>query len=292
MKLGLRIDVDTFRGTRDGIPELLRILDARGIRGSFFLTVGPDNMGRHLRRLLRPTFLRKMLRSKAASTYGWDILLRGTLWPGPIIHRQLGDRLRSIDHAGHEIGMHAWDHHRWQVAAHRLPEELVLREITQAHQAITDTLGRPPTCTAAPGWRCTPEILALREGLGYHFASDCRGHGVFQPPHGPPQICVNLPTWDEAVGEAGIDDENFNEHLRSCMQEDDLDVLTIHAESEGGAKAALFEEFLDRFMADGGEVVPLGDLIPSNPEPGEIERGQLPGRDGWVAIRRPNLATT
>ena len=75
------------------------------------------------------------------------------------------------------------------------------------------------------------------------------------------------------------------------MQEDDLDVLTIHAESEGGAKAALFEEFLDRFMADGGEVVPLGDLIPSNPEPGEIERGHIPGRDGWLAVRGPNLTS-
>ena len=285
MKLGLRIDVDTFRGTRDGIPELLRILDARGIRGSFFLTVGPDNMGRHLRRLLRPTFLRKMLRSKAASTYGWDILLRGTIWPGPIIHRRLGEPLRDIDRAGHEIGMHAWDHHRWQVAAHRLPKELVLKEITQAHHAITDTLGRPPTCTAAPGWRCTPEILALREGLGYRFASDCRGHGVFQPSDGPPQICVNLPTWDEAVGADGIDDANFNDHLRSCMREDDLDVLTIHAESEGGAKAELFERFLDQFIADGGEVVPLGDLLPSDPEPGTLERGHVPGRDGWLAVR-------
>ena len=80
-------------------------------------------------------------------------------------------------------------------------------------------------------------------------------------------------------------DANFNDHLRSCMREDDLDVLTIHAESEGGAKAELFERFLDQFIADGGEVVPLGDLLPSDPEPGTLEHGHVPGRDGWLAVR-------
>lgn len=75
------------------------------------------------------------------------------------------------------------------------------------------------------------------------------------------------------------------------MGEDDLDVLTIHAESEGGVKSALFEDFLDRFIADGGEVVPLGDLVPPTPEPGAIERGHIPGREGWLAVRSPSLAT-
>ena len=31
--LGLRVDVDTFRGTRDGVPRLLRKLDERGVIG-------------------------------------------------------------------------------------------------------------------------------------------------------------------------------------------------------------------------------------------------------------------
>ena len=103
MNIGLRIDVDTFRGTRDGLPTLCRILSERGIRASMLLTAGPDNMGRHVRRLIRPAFLAKMIRSGATSLFGWDILLRGTLWPGPIIHRKLAAQFRDVAKDGHEI---------------------------------------------------------------------------------------------------------------------------------------------------------------------------------------------
>jgi len=291
---GLRIDVDTWRGTHSGVPTLLRTLRKHGIRATWFVTLGPDNMGRHAWRMLRPAFAWKMLRSRAASLYGWDILLRGTLWPGPRIGAGLTAQLRDIEADGHEVGVHAWDHHRWQVGIDRLPDEALDAEMRRAHEAFAEVFRRAPECAAAPGWRCSERVLALPASRALRWRSDCRGRAQpFLPlvggvPLQQPQIPVDLPTFDEGAQPGARGDAEWNAQLLGRFADGQPHVLTVHAESEGGAKAQLFDDFLARATAQGIAFGTLGSWLAAQPvgAPQALAAGHVVGREGWVCVPR------
>ena len=46
MKLAIKIDVDTYRGTRDGVPALAKLLKKRAVPATFLFSFGPDNTGK------------------------------------------------------------------------------------------------------------------------------------------------------------------------------------------------------------------------------------------------------
>jgi undecaprenyl phosphate-alpha-L-ara4FN deformylase len=294
--IGLRIDVDTYRGTRDGVPRLLDILARHDIKATFFFSVGPDNMGRHLRRLLKPSFAVKMLRSRAASLYGWDILLAGTLWPGRRIAARLGPILREAADAGHEVGLHAWDHHRWQTRAGRMSVAELRDELARGVEALEHATGRLPTCSAAAGWICNEHVLEAKEQLGFVYNSDCRGLSAFRPVHRghrfAPQVPTTLPTYDEMIGRDGVDSANYNQRLLAHARADALNVLAVHAEVEGIVCSALFDAFLGLCRDRELSMVPLRDIVEAGALPGDDWIAQRPvaGREGAVCWQRSALA--
>jgi len=292
MIAGLRIDVDTLRGTRYGAPNLLSLLAGHGIKASFFFSTGPDNMGRHLWRLLRPSFIIKMLRSKAASLYGWDILLKGTLWPGPVISNKAAGVMFAASDGGHEIGLHAWDHHAWQAHVDHMSAAKIHLSMKKGFDALAHATGRPPTCSAVPGWRCNNSVLAAKIRFPFSYNSDCRGEGIFYPvvdgrPLSQPQIPTTLPTYDEAIGRNGITDANYNDYILSLFKPDRLNVLTIHAEVEGIARHAMFEEFVKKGLEKKISFVPLGALLTDDKKimNASMINRTIEGREGWVSCQ-------
>ena len=110
MKLGLKIDVDTLRGTQEGVPRLAQLLKKHNAGATFLFSLGPDHTGRALRRIFRPGFFSKVSRTSVVEHYGIQTLLYGTLLPGPDIGRRCAQVMRDVRDAGFEVGVHCWDH--------------------------------------------------------------------------------------------------------------------------------------------------------------------------------------
>ncbi|NCD32984.1 MAG: 4-deoxy-4-formamido-L-arabinose-phosphoundecaprenol deformylase [Spartobacteria bacterium] len=292
-QVGLRIDVDTLKGTREGVPCLCDILRKHEIHGTFYFSVGPDNMGRHLWRLLRPAFLIKMLRSNAAGLYGWSILFMGTAWPGPRIGKRCEEQIRRARDEGHEMGLHAWDHQKWQAQIDAMSADTLQQQLRKGVDELTRILGVPPVASAVPGWRCNDAALRLKEAFGFIHNSDCRGTSTFIPVVDgqhlrTPQIPVTLPTYDEVVGSSGITDESYNAYILEQIQDDRLNVLTIHAEAEGGHCARMFDAFLTSAKQQGIQIMPMYQILSAFPADREspIVAKSFAGREGWLACQQ------
>jgi undecaprenyl phosphate-alpha-L-ara4FN deformylase len=289
--VGLRIDVDTLRGTSTGVPNLIDLLARYHIRASFFFSMGPDNMGRHLWRLMRPTFLVKMLRTGAVRLYGWDILLRGTICPGPMIGKRCPGSIRKAAEAGHEVGLHAWDHHYWQTRVDRINQPALTRQMRQGYDSLSDILERPPDCFAAPAWRITPDVLQAIDHFPFRYHSDCRGDSVFRPIVGGQrlthvQVPTTLPTYDEVIGVKCVP-ATYNEYLLDMIRPERLNVLTIHAEVEGVSCLLLFQDFLDKARQRDIVFESLGEILSQTGKIVEsgIHKSAVAGREGWLACQ-------
>lgn len=151
-------------------------------------------MGRHLWRLVKPQFLWKMLRSNAASLYGWDILLAGTA--AVKISPANADIIREAA-KHHEVGLHAQDHH----AASRSgnwDRQTMIDDIARGLRTLEEIIGQPVTCSAAAGWRADQKVIEAKEAFHLRYNSDCRAM-LFRPllesgNPGTAQIPVTLPT--------------------------------------------------------------------------------------------------
>ena len=292
--LALRIDVDTYRGTGCGVPKLTEILDRHRVRGTFYFSVGPDNMGRHLWRLCKPRFLWKMLRTNAVGLYGPEIVLMGTAWPGLKIGKHHADVIRQTVQAGNEAGFHAWDHHYAQARLIEMTDAQMQRELARGVEALTAILGAPPASSAAPGWRASDRLLLAKSRFPFVYNSDCRGVLPFYPVvNGEKlsqlQLPVTLPTYDEALGRNNVTDGNYNNYQLSLLQEDRLNVLTIHAEAEGGRCAAQFESYLAEVLRRGYRVITLGEAASEcagSAPAGVMKLQAFSGREGKLAVQQ------
>lgn len=295
MKLAIKIDIDTYRGTRDGAPALAGLLKKHGVPATFLFSLGPDNTGKALRRIFRKGFLKKCLRSNVAGNYGIKTLLYGTLLPAPKIAKLCAKEMVSVAKDGFECGIHCWDHFKWQDYLPTMRDSEIDAEFSNARAEFEKVFGSVAKCCGAPGWQITPSALKIEDDADLLFASDVRGQFPFFPKMGGKvfqtlQIPSTLPTLDEVLGDVKIEDV-ADMHFKT-MESQTYSVITAHAELEGMAYLDWFDEFLNKAKKRGVEFYSLFDRakeLLANRESvpiGEIEMSPFLGRSGLLAVQK------
>lgn len=254
--LGLKIDVDTYWGMKNGVPSLLQTLKEFNLKGTFFLSIGPDNSGRAALQLIKnPLFLKKMMRTNAIALYGWKTALYGTLLPAPMIALSFPDIVNDIIAAGHEVQFHAWDHRRWQDELSHKSERWIKDWFNKGITGFEKLTGNKPTAFGAPSWTIDDRVLAIIKEYKFAYLSCTRAKEPFiHEAINVPEIPSDLPCFEE------IDAQNVVSIITALLKDGGIHVLPVHAEVEGGIFQNQFGELLEKALSMGIEIVPLNKI--------------------------------
>ena len=296
-RIALKVDVDTLRGTLEGVPRLLDMFARRGVRATFLFSVGPDHTGWALRRVFRRGFLSKVSRTSVVRHYGLRTLAYGVLMPGPDIGRQGVAPMQQCQAEGHECGLHAWDHVYWQDNVRARDASWTRAQMTRGYRRFCEVFGAPPAMHGAAGWQVNAHAFAQIDDWGMTYASDGRGGAPYRlsingGTCAHVQIPTTLPTFDELIGIDGVSEESVYLPLLARTAGDTDQVFTLHAELEGALLAPAFERLIDGWLAQGHKLVPVAALARTL----DIARlpvkalawGEVPGRSGELMVEPGN----
>jgi peptidoglycan/xylan/chitin deacetylase (PgdA/CDA1 family) len=262
IRLALKVDVDTDRGTREGVPNLVADCREFGVPACFLFSLGPDQTGRAITRVFRPGFFKKVSRTSVVELYGVRTLLNGTLLPAPHIGRRHAALMASVRDAGFEVGIHCYNHYRWQDYVQTMSLDAVRAEFDAARREFRRIFGVDAHTAGAAGWQSNARSREVYDEAGLLYASDTRGAYPFFPRIGERvfdtlEIPSTLPTFDELMGRPEFPDDRIVPHYVSLLRDDRLNVFTLHAEIEGMGRRGLFRALLTACKARGVEFVRL-----------------------------------
>jgi len=269
MKLALRIEVATLRGTREAVPRLAAILKEHRAGATFLFSLGPDCTGNALGSLPPVPKLK---------CYGLAALLSGTLLPAADIGSRCADAMRSVQAEGFDTGILAHNRARWVNGVAGANEAWTAAEMRRACARYREIFGSPALVHGAPGWRMNRFAYRHTQRLGFRHCSDTRGTAPYIPVvRGEivacPQLPTTLPTLAELFAAGATPDEAAQRLLEASRDPAPTGhVCTLYAEVEGTLFAPQLGALLAGWRAQGYQLVSLQDYA------AELSLARLPRR--------------
>jgi peptidoglycan/xylan/chitin deacetylase (PgdA/CDA1 family) len=210
--------------------------------------------------------------------------------------------MRAIDQAGHETGIHTWDHVAWQDAVRHQDSQWTKAMMQKSWDRFIEIFGHAPVTYGAAGWQMNEAAFEQLDQWGIAYSSDGRAQSNLMPyrlalPSGKAkhvQYPTTLPTFDELIGIDGADEFGAVRKLLEITQSNPNDqVFTLHAELEGQKLLPAFEQLLAGWLNQGHELVTMGELHKSWDATKQLDKiallpltwGEIPNRSGELIIQ-------
>jgi len=272
MRVALRVEVNSLRGLRQGVPNLMRLFSEYQVRVSFFFPLGYDYAGRS-----------PFTTWRARHRLGVPALAYGTLMPAPSLGAEGRDLMATARAEGHEVGLFGLSPLHWSRRLAHADKAWTGQQCEDLWSSFLELGGMAPSALATPGWQVNPALLGGLSSGCYRYSSMSRGKLPYLPVlqgvrSEVPEIPTTLPTVDELLRQPGVTVGNVHEylyadsrHLRPAGH-----VFAASAEREGIELIGLMEKLLVMWKGQDGSVRALGDVL------NEIDLATLPHHlVGW-----------
>jgi undecaprenyl phosphate-alpha-L-ara4FN deformylase len=256
--VSIRIDVDSARDIAL-LPELLDLLTRYGIKGTFFITTGPDRLALNFfKHLAHPRSYAQFVKSRPLRyrAHSLNGIVRSTQ-----VEAASPEILQRAKEDGHELGLHGYDHFTWISKLSTMDEisikQLIATGIT-ALEAVTDAEAKS---FASPGFTVTSALLRAIEAFDFDYSSDFKSNGLTSPFY--PEIgsdtgrVLQVPVSIDSIGELftkGLSADEIKTRISACADVWHSNrlpfVVYAHPAYELGCQKGLFASVLQDLHED------------------------------------------
>ena len=235
----LRIDLESDKGIRKGLPKVLDLLKKYGIKASFYLVMGGES---NIFELLK--YRKKLTGSGERTLKVWSLKekLRMALFPKDFIKTNK-EILRRILKEGHELGLHGWKHRAW---ARGLDKINIKEHIIKSKNKYEKIFRQKPISFASPGFNTNDKVLRVLEENKILFLSDFPGETpkFYKKIKNIPMTILGknrMPIIEYLVSIRKSDKE-ISEIIKNEIKDKNLASFYIHGLFEARFKSNLLEE--------------------------------------------------
>ena len=240
MVFSLRIDLESDKGIREGVPKILNLLAKHNIKVSFYVTMGGES---NFFQLLK--YRKKLSGKRRVSVFSRMEILRMIFFPKDFVSENK-KILKKILAEGHELGIHGWKHREWTRGLEKIN---VKNSIIKAVEKYRKIFGKSPVSFCAPAFRTNSKVIKILYSNGIKIISDIRGKSpkkmgeIINVP-----ITIqgkgNTPIIEYLAGEGFSDDEIFSQ-LKLKIKKSNFSSMYIHGMFECQEKIELLDKLFE-----------------------------------------------